>query len=220
MIEYLQKVPLFSGLGPEQLQVIFNRCKRKQFPYGTTLFREKEPGNDFYIILAGSVKIFTTSPKGEEKILSTFKAGDSFGELALIDGQPRSASAATLENSIMLILSKGDFLDVLREHFDISLSIMQELSRRLRDTNEHVRDLTFLDSRTRVLKQLIVMANRSGKRVGSQITLKIALNYDELAKLAGVKLEVLLEVLHELRNKGILFIGDDQYTIDLSKLHG
>ena len=218
MIEYLQRVPLFSSLDADQLMLILNRCTKKNYQFGTVLFREKDPGNDFYIILSGSVKIFTTGANGEEKILSVLNAGDSFGELALIDGLPRSASAAAVENSVMLQLSKSDFLDVLREHFDITLSIMQELSRRLRETNEHVRDLTFLDSRTRVLKQLILMANRSGKRVGTQISLRNVLNYDELAKMAGVKRDVLLQVLHELRSKGILSIADDQFTIDLAKL--
>lgn len=218
MIQQLQNVPLFRSLAPEQLEVIARHCKRKQISAGNILFREKEPGTEFYIILSGTVKIFTGSPGGEEKILSLFKAGDSFGEMALIDGQPRSASAAAVENCLLLVLSKADFLEVLRNNFDISLAIMQELGRRLRETNEHVRDLTFLDSRTRILKQLIQMANRTGIRKGSQITLRVVLNYDELSKMAGVKREDLLQVLHELQTRGILIVGHEQFTLDLSKL--
>src|SRR5690606_3348318 len=141
----------------------------------------------FYVVVSGSVKIFTTGADGEEKILAVMQAGDSFGEMSLIDGMPRSASARTVEKSVLLKISKEVFYKVLSENFDITLGIMQELCQRLRDTNEHVRDLTFLDTRTRVLKQLILMANRNGVRQGHQITLRVVLNYDELAQLAGVK---------------------------------
>lgn len=218
MIELLTKVPLFSNMNEQQLELIAQRCHRKGYPSGTILFREKEIGNEFYIVLAGSVKIYTSSPGGGEKVLTVVKSGESFGELALIDGKPRSASAQTLETCALLVLDKQDFLDVLRAQFDISLCIMQELCQRLRDTNSHVHDLTFLDSRTRILKQLITMANKHGTRRGSQITLRVTLNYDELSQMAGVQKDVLMQVLRELQAKGVLMATYDEFTIDLSKL--
>jgi CRP/FNR family cyclic AMP-dependent transcriptional regulator len=217
-IRKLKNVPLFSSLTNDQLAVIGYHCERKSYQSGTVLFREKQLGDDFFIILAGSVKIFTSNAGGEEKILTVVKAGESFGELSLIDGKPRSASAQTLEDCTMLVLNKSNFLEVLRQHFDISMCIMQELCHRLRDTNAHVHDLTFLDSRTRILKNLIQMANKHGIRRGTTITLKVVLNYQELSRMAGVQQEILMQVLRELQMKSILLISADEFTIDLSKL--
>ncbi|GIQ70195.1 catabolite gene activator [Xylanibacillus composti] len=220
MIELLQSVPLFQQLKPEQLAHIAEISTRASYKPGTILFHENDPGNVFYIVASGSVKIYTSSSSGEEKILTTFKAGDSFGELALIDGKPRSASAQTLETSTLYSIQARDFLAVLRQHFEISLGIMQELSKRLRDTNQHVHDLTFLDARTRLVKNLIILANRSGIRNGNTIQIKMMLNYDELSRMAGVQKNVLTEVIREFEQKGLLTVHPDSFTLDLSKLRG
>jgi CRP/FNR family cyclic AMP-dependent transcriptional regulator len=220
MFELLKTVSFFNKLNDEQLSKIYSLCHKKTYPVGTLLFKEKDQGNVFYILLNGSVKIFTSNAGGEEKILSIFKAGDSFGELSLIDGKPRSASAATLEDSTVYALSSYDFLDLTREHFDIALGIMQELAQRLRDTNQHVHDLTFLDARTRVVKSLILIANKNGHRSGTMIAVKMALNYNELARLAGVPQKVLADVMRDLEEKQLLSFTNEGFAMDLSKLRG
>ena len=219
MIQLLQKAPLFSSLTTEQLELIAQSCTRKAVKAGTLLFREKELGADLYIVLSGSVKIYTSSG-GEDKILTVFKAGDNFGELSLLDGKPRSASAQTLEDSVMIVLEKTSFLNVLSHNFDITVNIMQELCQRLRDTNQHVHDLTFLDSRTRVLKHLITMANKHGVREGTKISLRIVFDFDDLSRMAGVQKDTLMQVIRELQTKTILQVTDEGFTIDLAKLRG
>jgi CRP/FNR family transcriptional regulator/CRP/FNR family cyclic AMP-dependent transcriptional regulator len=218
MIEFLSQVPLFSKLNEQHLKSISEICTRKLFHAGTILFREKEIGATFYIVYSGSVKIFTTHSGGEEKILAVFNAGESFGELSLIDGKPRSATAQTLEDSGLISLDGIHFMQLLRSNFDMTKSIMEELCSRLRDTNEHVQDLTFLDARTRVLKSLIKLANKSGKRSGTTIDIKLALNYDELARMAGVEKNVLIQVLRDLQEKRIVILGPSHITLDLAKL--
>ena len=218
MINLLKNVSLFKNLNEEQLTIIAQYCTKTTAKAGTILCLEKEVGNEFYMLMSGSVKIYTKGASGEEKILSILRPGESFGELALIDGKPRSASAQTLENCVLAVLSKQNFLGILAAKFDITLMIMQELCQRLRDTNQHVHDLTFLDSRTRVLKQLIQMTGRHGVRSGTKITLRVVLNYDELSLMAGVQKEVLMQVLRELQQKGILHISNDEFTLDLSKI--
>lgn len=217
LIELLKKVSLFSNLNSDQLRLIADSCQRKLVRANRVLFKENELGAQFYIVISGSIKIYT-SKSGEDKILSIFKSGDSFGELSLLDGKPRSASAATLEDSMLLVLEKEDFMNVLRQNFDISILIMQELCQRLRDTNQHVHDLTFLDSRTRVLKHLIQMANKHGRREGTTISLRIMLNFDELARMAGVEKQVLMQVIQEFEAKGLLYVTDEGFSLDLSKL--
>lgn len=218
MIEVLKKVSLFSNLNDDQLDHILRIAHRKSLAAGTVLFHEKEAGTTFYVVLSGTIKIFTRSSGGAEKVISVMHPGDSFGEQSLIDGRPRSASAQTLENTVVLEISSQSFMELLREHFDITRGILIELSNRLRQTNDQLRDLTFLDGRTRVLKNLILLANRSGKREGETITVHLALNYDELAQLAGVTKQVLAEVLRELEQRGILEFGFSEYRLNLSKI--
>ncbi|MFC3798350.1 Crp/Fnr family transcriptional regulator [Cohnella sp. GCM10012308] len=220
MIQWLKKVSLFDKLSDPQLEHISRIARRRSIPAGSILFQEKDPGNVFYVVLSGSIKLFTRSAGGDEKVLSVVAGGDSFGELALLDGLPRSASARTLEPSLVLEIASDDFMRLLETHFDITKGILAELSRRLRQTNEHVSDLTFLDDRTRVLKNLINLANQHGKRDGIFIRIHLALNYDELSQLAGVSKQVLSEVLRELEAKGVLAFGLNQYTLNLTKLRG
>jgi CRP/FNR family cyclic AMP-dependent transcriptional regulator len=218
MIDFIKKVPLFSQLNDVQLQAIADICTRKTKPGNTVLFTEKDPGAEFYMVLSGSVKIYTTGSNSEEKILSMCKAGESFGEMSLIDGKPRSASAKTLEDSVLVTITGDSFLALLRDHFDITLGIMRELGNRLRDTNQHVYDLTFLDARTRVIKSLIKLANKHGNRSGTTITIKLVLNYDEIAQMAGVQKVNLMQVVRDLEERQILTISPVDFKLDLAKL--
>ncbi len=220
MIEWLKKVSLFDNLNDEQLEHILRISHRRTLSSGTILFNEKEMGTTFYVVLAGSIKLFTRGSNGEEKVLSLVNSGESFGELSLLDGRPRSASAQTLETTTVLELSSEQFMDLMQSHFDITRGILAELCRRLRQTNEHVNDLTFLDGRTRVLKNLITLANKNGKRDGNFISIQMSLNYDELAQMAGVTKAVLSEVIRELESRGVLQFGINEYKLNLLKLRG
>ncbi|MCD9022725.1 Crp/Fnr family transcriptional regulator [Cohnella silvisoli] len=220
MIEWLKKVSLFDNLNDEQLEHILRIANRRTITAGSILFHEKEMGLTFYVVLAGSIKLFTKSNTGEEKVLSLVNSGESFGELSLLDGRPRSASAQTLETTTVLELSSEQFMALMQTHFDITRGILAELCRRLRQTNEHVNDLTFLDGRTRVLKNLITLANKNGKRDGNLISIHMALNYDELAQMAGVTKPVLSEVIRELEQRGVLQFGINEYKLNLLKLRG
>ncbi|MFC5402099.1 Crp/Fnr family transcriptional regulator [Cohnella soli] len=218
MIEWLKKVSLFDNLNDEQLEHILRISHRRSLPGGTILFHEKELGTTFYVVLSGSIKLFTKSGAGEEKVLSLVNGGESFGELSLLDGRPRSASAQTLEATTVLELTSEHFMTLMQQHFDITRGILAELCRRLRATNEHVNDLTFLDGRTRVLKSIITLANKNGKRDAHLISIPMSLNYDELAQMAGVAKTVLSDVIRELEQRGVLLFGINEYKLNLQKL--
>ncbi|WP_409341717.1 Crp/Fnr family transcriptional regulator [Paenibacillus sp. MBLB4367] len=213
----LRKVPLFNPWNDSQLEAVAGLCTRKSFKAGTVLFRENEPGNTFYIVLKGSIKLYT-SRGGDEKILSVIHEGDCFGELSLLDGKARSASAQTLSDSTLLSLTASQFLSLLKSDFYMTLMIMRELCQRLRDTNQHVNDLTFLDARSRVIKSVITLANKHGNRQGNTITIKLVLNYDELSQMSSVQKPVLMQVMRDLHDKQILVHEGSDIKLDLSKL--
>ncbi len=219
MIEILKMVPLFQQLDEQQLEQILTLCRKKSYKAQTVLFREREPGSCFYILLTGSVKIYTANASGGEKILSIIQPGENFGELSLIDGQPRSASAETIINSTLLTLSADHFMELMRSNFEIARTVMRELCSRLRKTNQHVYDLTFLDARTRVIKNFIAMTNKQGIREGNKVFIKIDLDYDELAQMSGVTKQVLMQLLRDLQELGILTINGNDFILALDKLH-
>lgn len=219
MIELLRTVPLFQSFSHSQLESIAALCQTKTYKVGTILFHENEVGTVFYIVISGSVKIYTTDLKTRaEKILEVFGAGEAFGELALLDGKPRSATAQAIEDTQVLSLTTKDFSNLMRSHFDITMSIVKELCGRLRSTNRQVHDLTFLDAKERVIKNLISLANKHGSRRGHTIDVHLKLNRDELAQMAGVPHDLLSQVFKDLQNKQILSFTEHQFSLNLANL--
>lgn len=214
----LGNVSVFSGFSQEQISFIIKHSTRTKYAPHTLLFRENDQGDTFLIILRGSVKIFIRNNQGKELVLSVLKVGDSFGELSLIDGQPRSASAATLEETELLHFTRAKFFELLNDNPKLAQGIMVELSRRLRKTNSQIGDLVFHDARYRILKNLILMANRFGKRKGDTIYVKMPLNHDELAQMAAVDRMELNEVIRDLENKRILWMKENSYEIHLNNI--
>ncbi|MHB2156266.1 cyclic nucleotide-binding domain-containing protein [Calditrichota bacterium GD2] len=130
----LKSVPIFHTLGKESIDFIIQRLKFKTFGPNETVCKIGDPGDEMYIIINGKVKICIYDEQGNEKIVATLQAGDYFGEMALLTGEPRSASVITTEESEMFALHKNDF-DVILEKFpSISISIGKIMSQRLRET--------------------------------------------------------------------------------------
>lgn len=215
----LSGIPLFSSLGAEHIALLSQRMEKRRRQAQTILFRENDPGDSFFVVLSGAVKIFKKSKEGEEKILAIFNAGDSFGELSLIDGKPRSATAQTLEDTELVVISRPHFLEMLQTHFDLSLGIMTELVQRMRDTNEQVSDLLFFDVRTRVIKSLVKLANRFGERGEQAIVVKMPLDMQELCQMAGVKMKELNEVLNDLGERRLVSMYASHFELNLVRLH-
>ncbi|CAI6049206.1 Crp/Fnr family transcriptional regulator [Cohnella sp. JJ-181] len=216
--QLIKHIPLFSSLAPEHIALLAERLVKREQDAQTILFHENDPGDSFFVVLSGTVKIYKTSPEGDEKILAVFNAGDSFGELSLIDGKPRSATAQTLENTELVVMSREHFLDMLKSHFDLNLVIMAEIVQRMRDTNDQVSDLMFFDVRTRVIKSLVKLANRFGERSDHTIVVKMPLDRHELSQMAGVKIKELSEVLYDLEDRQLVKMYASYFELNLIKL--
>ncbi|WP_276355623.1 Crp/Fnr family transcriptional regulator [Cohnella caldifontis] len=214
----LQGIPMFEPLTPEQLELVMARFEIRKYPARSLLFREGDPGDSFFIVLKGAVKIFIHGQEGREKTMSVFRPGDSFGELSLLDGMPRSASAQTLQKTELLAISHADFLLLLQEHFDIARAILAQLSARIRDTNQHLRDLVAFDARTRVIRGLIQMASRHGRRSKNAIEVALPLDLNELAELVGVRLAELQQALNRLDETGLIRMSEGRFVLNLERL--
>lgn len=218
MIELLQATPLFNNLSKEDLVRVADICEKKWVGKEIQLFRQGEPGSMFYMIVSGSVKIYNENADGKEKIITILRAGDSFGEFSILDGEARSASAATVEDSILLTIAMDAFHLLLEHNFTMTFKLIQQLVSRLRKTNQQVMDLVFLDAKTQILKTLLTMASQHGKRKGNRVSLGVPLSAIEIASMAGVSVETSDIVLKEMMTKGTLVLEESMYVLDLASI--
>lgn len=214
----LKGIPMFESFSEEQMDLLMANFTIVKYDARQVLFREGDPGDSFFVVLKGAIKIYINHPEGQEKTLSVCRPGDSFGELSLLDGKPRSASAQTLKKTELLVISQENFMTLLGNHFEITHTIMREIIARIRDTHQHIRDLTVFDARTRVITSLINMANRHGRRTQNAIEVELPLDLNELAQMVGVKLIELQYVLNDLEEKELIRMNAGNFVLNLQKL--
>src|SRR5688572_15293694 len=185
----LQRVPLFASLSPSQLAELARVARRFNYARDETIFFQEDDGDTFYVILSGQVKVSVTSPDGQEAILVMLDAGESFGEFALLDDQPRSATIEATQRTEVLTLRKDDFHRLLRQMPDIAIGLLRVLTKRLRDTDQLVQDAAFLDVGERLAKKLLTLMTTHGRPSEKGIELNLLLTQQELASMIGATRE-------------------------------
>ena len=156
--EHLSRVPLFSLLEPLQLAELARKLIKRTYNRGATIFYSDAPGSRLYIIESGRVKIASSSPDGNEVILAILRDGDFFGELSILDGEPRSATATAMETTSALTLDRADLLEMISKHPDVAIQMLTVLSKRLRSANLQVEGAFFLDQPTRLARRMLELA--------------------------------------------------------------
>ena len=144
-IEVLRKVPLFSGLSEADLSAFAELTRERSYPKGSVIVFEDDPGDALFLVAAGQVKVVLIAEDGREVILSVLGEGSFFGEMAVIDEEPRSAHVIAMEDSSLLVLRREDFHARLRHSPEVAISLLKEISRRLRRADEKIGSLVLLD---------------------------------------------------------------------------
>lgn len=169
-----------------------------------TVFFQDDPSDSLYLVLSGSAKIFQTSEDGKVRILRILKKGDAFGELAMIEGQPRSASVQTLEPSEMLLLNRKDFQAFCDKHPAVLWTLLVAFAERLRRMNEDVLDMSFRDVPYRVLRVLSQLAERHGSAGPDGWRVSVALSAKDLASMVGSNADTVGRLLDGYETDGLL----------------
>lgn len=206
IISMLENIPIFESFSPEELGRIASLFVEHKYKKGTILFFEGDPGEDFYLVKNGVVKIYRLDDT-KEIILALFRDGDFFGEMSLIQkGLTRSATAETLEACSIYTLSRSEFFQFLESSPRLCLKLLEITADRLRKANEQIFDLTFLGVRSRIFKTIIRLSEEYGEpsQQGSFINMK--LTHQELANLVGTVRESVTKVLQELQEENIILI--------------
>jgi CRP/FNR family cyclic AMP-dependent transcriptional regulator len=198
----LQKVPLFSQLGPADLQRVLEVARERAYPKNSVILFEDDPGDALYVVRQGQVKVVLIGEDGREVILSVLGEGDFFGEMALIDDEPRSAHVIAMNDSTLLVLRREDFQGLLMQTPAIALAMLRELTRRLRRVDEKVGSLVLLDVNGRVARLLLDLAEEAG---GERITRR--LTHHTIAQMIGSSRETVSRTMRELVEKGMIEVS-------------
>jgi len=205
-IALLGEVPFFENLEAEELKKVASLLITRKYDRGVNVFLEGGIGDEFYIIHSGVVKIYKESIT-REIILALFGEGDFFGEMAVLENEmARSASAMTMEDSILYVLKRKDFLWLMNQNPQISIKIMNTAMGRLRAANELIKDLTFRDARTRIMKGLFRLIEKHGVDSKTGVLIDLKLTHQQIADLTGTVRETVTKVMLDLQNQGYVKI--------------
>jgi CRP-like cAMP-binding protein len=210
----LGRCRLFDGLSAESLRVITRTLRARRFRRGEVLFHEGDPGDALFIVTAGAVKVVVPSEDGDEAILATLRRGDFFGELALLDGAPRSASAIALEPTEVLALPRDQFRALIATEPAIRDALLASLAGELRRLTTHVAELHFLDLTGRLAARLARLAEEHGERLeNGEIRLDAPLTQSDLAAMIGATRQSVNKLLGEFEAGGLLRIERDNIVV-------
>ena len=210
-IASLSAIPMFSGVSDEALESIASLLIERSFPKHKTIVEEGAPGDYMYIIVEGRVKVTKLSGDGREKILEMLEVGDFFGEMSLFDESPRSASVKGLSSVRILALARNDFLRLLARSPDLALSVIQELTRRLRLVDEQASSLSFQRVKERTMGLLVRLA-REEPGQGTRRKTPV-LTHQQIADMIGTSRETVTRAVKGLKADGWLEQDGKHYLV-------
>lgn len=212
-IQFLRRVPIFGALNEDSMQRIASIMLEKSYSRKSIVFHEGDHGDTLYIIKSGRVKIAKVAIDGREKTLTIMQPGDFFGEMAIFDNLPRSATAEAIDSDVRLFgLNKKDFERLVHEYPSIALRIMKDLTRRIRQINQQIEDLAFKDVHGRVSSTLFQLLETEEQIRGQQLNC-LRMTHQDLANMVGSSRETVTRALNRLQNEGIISISHQQIEI-------
>ncbi len=203
-IDILKSIPLLSGLDDSSLKSIMNSLVQKKYSKSDYIFYEGEEANAFGIVLEGRVKIVKHSLEGKEVIIRIIPEKHIFGEVAMFDNLPYPASAIAMENSKILMFEKKTFLETIKKEPSIAWEIIMDLSRKLRDASQTLKEVASERVERRIASLLLRLGEYYGVKKGNVIELNFPLTRQEIADMCGTTVETAIRVMSRLTKEGII----------------
>jgi CRP-like cAMP-binding protein len=198
----LQTVPFFANLNQVDAENLAKRLVIRRFSAGQIIFHHGDPGGLLYIIISGKVKIAHSTPEGQEALLAILGEDDFFGELALLDDSPRSATAEAIQPTETLTLHRDDFMNFISNNPVFALHVLQTLGRNIRRLNSQLSDVFFLDLPARLARTLLNLAYQHGRVTVDGITIDLALTQTDLAEMTGATRVSINKAIGRFRREG------------------
>ena len=205
VLDALAAIPFFAGLDRDALSRLAGSMRSRRFRRGEVIFHLGDPGDALFVIMSGDVKISLPSETGEEAFLATIGAGHVFGELALLDGAPRSASATALTPTETVVLPRDRFLELIATEAGVRDALLASIAGELRRLTTHVEELHFLDITGRLAARLVRLAQDGGTRLADGgIRLRKNLTQGDLAAMVGCTRQSVNKLLGQFTDDGLI----------------
>lgn len=217
--QLLARIPMFERLAAEDLEDLSGLLQKRRYNKGDIIFHQGDVGTALFIVRKGEVSIRLSSPDGQEVILTLLARGDAFGELSLLDGQPRSTDAVAREETESLSLHQEDFQRFLRERPQVPLCLLEVLAGTVRRVTQMVHDSAFLDARARLVRVLLELARTQGKPEPDGGILVERRTQTDLAKLCGLTRESVNRWMRFYSEEKVLTYENGKiFILDLERL--
>jgi CRP/FNR family transcriptional regulator/CRP/FNR family cyclic AMP-dependent transcriptional regulator len=216
MIPKLRAVPIFADLSQGDLETLATFVGYKQLPKGAFVVTQHERGSTLFLLVAGRVKVSLTSPDGRELALNYLDAPSHFGEMSLVDSEPRSADVIACTDIELLTLDAKDLSKAIQLQPRLALSLIATLSRRLRQTIDRLQELAFHDATHRVMRVLLNIATAAYETRGVPVI--VGFTHYEIATVAGTSRETASRVISQLAKEEVVATRGRRIVVDLVKL--
>ncbi len=200
--EMLKKIHLFSSLDDQELDLIHGSTKNRKYLKNSVVLQEGEPGDSFFLTVSGVGKFVLFSEDGKEIILSEFSEGDFFGEIAILDGEPRSSSVTTKTECEFIVIQGKDLFEIMKNHPGVSIKIIQNFCERMRGLTKKVGSLTFLDATGRVASFILETAKKSGSQIKQGVRIENFPSVQEISSTLALTRETVSRALKNMKDQG------------------
>ena len=206
--DFLATIPLFSGLAHDELLRFAEVTRERSYPKGSVILFQDDPGDSLYVLREGRVKVVLIGEDGREVILGVLEAGAHFGELTLIDDQPRSAHVIAMEDAQLLVLRREDFRKRVEANPSVAWALLTELSRRLRRADHKIGGLVLLDVPGRIARLLLDLADEAGGP-----TIEKLLTHQTIAQMIGASRETVSRAMKEFQDGGLIAVDRRKISV-------
>lgn len=215
----LRQVPLFGCLNDQELATLASMGTTKRYRKDEMVFLQGDEGKELFVLLQGKVRISVHDERGREVILEVLEAENFFGEMALLDGQPRSASAQISSEARVFVLSRDAFARFLGQTPAIAMRLLAALSQRIRHADEAIENLALLSVKGRLARLLASWATKGSETPGSQVHLKLPMPKSQVAQMLGTSRETVSRLMTEMSEEGLFAMTGSALDIhDLAAL--
>ncbi|MBX6323127.1 MAG: Crp/Fnr family transcriptional regulator [Rhodospirillaceae bacterium] len=204
---------IFRELSPDLLARLAALSHVLRVPKGALLFQQGDEGDSLYAVMDGLIRITVSGQGGRELIIGLFEPGDVFGEIALLDGLPRTASAEAEEDSTLLVIHRAPFLDLLEKESGLARHVIELLCERLRESTDRLGEYAFLNLRCRLAKKVQALAIAHGRHEPAGIRIDLKLSQTDIAQMLGVTREAVNKQLKAWCQDGLISLDRGYITV-------
>ena len=202
--DFLLTVSIFSDINKVELEELEKICTIRKYPKGSMIILEEEFGDKLFIVKTGTVKITRVNDEGKEVILALLGISELFGEMAILDGESRSANALAQENCELVVVSSEDFLNLLKNNFKISFAIMSELAKKIRKSDMQIEALSLSDAEHRIGASILNLAEDMGVIRNGKVTIQNLPFQQDIANMAGTSRETVSRILKSFEKRNLI----------------